>query len=299
MTTLVAGATGEVGGQVVRALLERGANVKRLVRPDADLSDRASIDRMLDGCDTACFVTPHHVDEERLGHNFIDACEAAGVRRLVYISAYHPLSRNRLMQRLFDGLVGMIGPHYKAKFRVEARVRRTKLSPVVLCPTNFYQNDELCLDAIHAGHYSQALGYKRSNRVDTRDIGDAAAIALLDDLPTGAYHIVGPDMWTGPQCAEVWSEALGRPVIYAPEYWAPRVSAAKATDFEKTFRVIQRYGIYTSRSAVERTTALLGRAPRSYRDYVAELAVSLTHDLRAGIGASQCNTESSRRFASP
>jgi uncharacterized protein YbjT (DUF2867 family) len=277
-TTLVAGATGEVGGQVVRALLERGANVKRLVRPDADLSDRASIDRMLEGCDTACFVTPHHADEERLGHNFIESCEAAGIRRLVYISAYHPISRSRIIQRLIDGLVGMIGPHYKPKIRVEQRVRRTtSLSPVVLCPTNFYQSDELCLPAILAGHYPQVLGHKRANRVDTRDIGDAAAIALLDDLASGVYQLVGPDMWTGPRCAEAWSEALRRPVSYAPERWAAAVadklSLAKAHDFDKTFRVIQRYGIYTSRGAVERTTALLGRRPRSYRDYVANLAM--------------------------
>lgn len=281
-TTLVAGATGEVGGQVIRALVERGASVKRLVRPDADLADRASIDRMLVGCDTACFITPHHVDEEQLGHNFIDACEAAGIRRLVYISAYHPLSRSRIIQRLFDGLIGLIGSHYKAKIRVERRVRHSQLSPVVLCPTNFYQNDELCLPAILDGHYTQALGHKRSNRVDTRDIGDAAAIALTTDLASGSYQLVGPDMWTAPQCASVWSEALGRPVTYAPERWAPNVSAAKASDFEKTFRVIQRYGIYASRGAVARTTALLGRPPRSYRDYVANLAMREVSRSKSG-----------------
>ena len=276
MTTLVAGATGEVGGQVVRALLERGASVKRLVRPDADLSDRASIDRMLEGCDTACFITPHHVDEERLGHNFIDACEAVGIRRLVYISAYHPVFKFRVVQRLFDALVGFIGPHYKAKIRVEQRVRDVAMSPVVLCPSNFYQNDELCLPEILAGHYPQALGFKRANRVDTRDIGDAAARALLDDVASGCYPIVGPDMWTAPQIAALWSAALGRSVDYAPDLWptsvAPRIGAAKASDFEKTFRVIQRYGIYAGRRSLEQTTALLGRAPRSYRDYVAEVA---------------------------
>jgi uncharacterized protein YbjT (DUF2867 family) len=281
-TTLIAGATGEVGGQVVRALLERGANVKRLVRPDADLADRNSIDRMLADCDTACFITPHHVDEERLGHNFIDACEAAGIRRLVYISAFHPLSKNRVVQRLLDGLVGLIGPHYKAKMRVTQRVRRTSLSPVVLCPTNFYQNDEICLPEILAGHYPQALGFKRANRVDTRDIGDAAARALLDDIASGSYPIVGPDAWTAPQCAEVWSSALGRPVVYAPDVWAshvaPRLPVAKAADFAKTFRVIQRFGIPASPRIVAQTTALLGRPPRSYRDYVAELATHAVAD---------------------
>jgi uncharacterized protein YbjT (DUF2867 family) len=281
-TTLVAGATGEVGGQVVRALLERDANVKRLVRPDADLADRNSIDRMLDDCDTACFITPHHVDEERLGHNFIDACEAAGIRRLVYISAFHPVFKSRVIQRLFDAFIGFIGPHYKPKIRVEQRVRKVAMSPVVLCPTNFYQNDELCLPEILAGHYPQALGYKRANRVDTRDFGDAAARALLDDVPSGCYPIVGPDLWTAPQIAALWTSALGRPVDYAPDLWrtavAPRLGAAKASDFEKTFRVIQRYGIYAGRRSLAHTTAILGRPPRSYRDYVAEVATRAVAD---------------------
>jgi uncharacterized protein YbjT (DUF2867 family) len=150
------------------------------------------------------------------------------------------------------------------------------MSPVVLCPSNFYQNDELCLPEILAGHYPQALGHKRHNRVDTRDIGDAAARALLDDIPSGVYPIVGPDLWTSSQTTALWSSALDRPVDYAPDLWptsvAPRIGAAKASDFEKTFRVIQRYGIYAGRRSVAQTTALLGRAPRSYRDYVAELA---------------------------
>lgn len=275
MTILVAGSTGEVGGQVVRTLRERGADVRCLVRPQADLADRASIDRLLVGCDAACFITPHHVDEERLGHNFIDACEAARIRRLVYVSAYHPVSKSRIVQRLIDALVGVIGAHYKPKIRVERRVRNSRLSPVVLCPSNFYQNDELCLPEILAGHYPQALGTKPANRVDTRDIGDAAARALLDDIPSGAYELVGPDPWTGPQCAEVWSTALGREVRYAPEEWsvsvASRLPLAKAHDFEKTFRVIQRFGIPASAATVERTTALLGKPPRGYRAYVAEL----------------------------
>lgn len=146
---------------------------------------------------------------------------------------------------------------------------------MVLCPSNFYQNDELCLPEILGGHYPQALGTKRANRVDTRDIGDAAARAFLDDIASGSYHVVGPEQWTAAQCADVWSKALGREVRYAPEQWSASVAArlppAKAHDFAKTFRVIQRYGIPVNPAAVERTTALLGKPPRRYRDYVAEL----------------------------
>ncbi len=287
----VAGASGDVGSEVVRALRARDIPVRALVRKNrvpgaeevvGDLADRAAIDRALDGCDAAVFITPHHTDEERLGHNVIDAAEAARIRRLVYISAYHPLSRMPVLQRLLDG-VGLIGPHYKAKLRVERRVRATgSLSPVVLCPTNFYQNDEDCLPEILAGAYPQAIGHKRLNRVDTRDVGDAAALALTSDLAPGAYPVVGPDAWTGDTCARVWSEALGTPVGYAGDdiaRWSrtvgTRMPAAKAHDFVKTLRIIQRFGCPVSAATIARTTALLGRPPRDYRSYARERAATI------------------------
>jgi uncharacterized protein YbjT (DUF2867 family) len=283
---LIAGATGDVGREVVCALRERGATVRTLVRATrshgteevvGDLLDPASIGRAFVGCDSAVFVTPHHESEAQLGFNFVDAAEAAGIRRLVYISALHPTSRSLLLQRLLDGLVGLVGPHYRAKLAVERRVRATSLSPVVLNPTNFFQNDETGLPEIAGGVYPHPLGNRLSCRVDTRDIGDAAARAILDDVPSGVYPLISAGTWTGPSCAAVWAEALGRPVRYAGndlELWratvAPRIGAAKAADFARTYKVIQRFGIPASARALARTEQILGRPPRDYRSYVAE-----------------------------
>jgi uncharacterized protein YbjT (DUF2867 family) len=282
-TILVAGASGDLGTAVIRSLTARGARVRALVhaaRVDGiesvrgDLADPSSLANALSGCDAAFFMTPHHAEEERLGHTFIGACETARIRRLVYVSAYHPLARSRIVQRLLDAVIGAIGPHYKAKLRVERRVRD---AAVVLCPSNFYQNDELALDEIRAGLYPNPIGRKPANRVDTRDVGDAAAIALLDDLAPGSYPVVGPEPWTGERCAAVWSTALGRDVTYAGDdlvRWHATVGArmtdAKRSDFARTYRVIQRFGIPASARTIARTTALLGRPPRDFRSYVAE-----------------------------
>lgn len=289
-TILVAGATGDVGTQVVRALRERGARVRALVRTTSladasvesirgDLADRDSLDRALEGVEAACFVTPHSANEARLGHNFIDACETARVRRLVYISAFHPHSNNRIMQRLLDGVIGLIGPHYRAKLAVERRVRRTAMSPVALCPSNFFQNDEVALPEIRGGTYPHPIGQHPANRVDTRDIGDAAARALLDDIAPGAYPVVGPAAFTGPQLAAVWSAALGIEVTYGGNdlaLWrstvAPRYEPAKAADFARTYRVIQRFGIPVNARLRAQTEALLGRPPRAFEAYACEVA---------------------------
>ena len=57
---------------------------------------------------------------------------------------------------------------------------------------------------------------KGLNRVDLRDVGEVAAGILLDPTtPSGTYPVVGPRDVTGPECARVWAQALGRPVRYA------------------------------------------------------------------------------------
>lgn len=290
----VAGASGEVGTEVIRSLRARGVTVRALVRTQriagveevvGDLMDRASLDRAVHGCEAAIFITPHHPNEERMGHNVLDACVAAPkIQRVVYISAAHPLSRSRVVQRLFDGLIGLVGAHYKSKLRVERRLRATpSLSPVALCPTNFYQNDELCLPEILAGHYPQPLGRRAANRVDTRDIGDAAAIAVTTDLASGAYPLVGPDGWTGARCADVWTDALGMPVTYAGDdlaRWAATVGARmppeRMHDFAKTYGVIQRFGIPVTARSIAKTEQLLGRPARDYRSYVQERVAQLS-----------------------
>ncbi|MBX3270556.1 MAG: NmrA family NAD(P)-binding protein [Sandaracinaceae bacterium] len=111
---LVVGARGRVGSEVIRALAERGARARALVRKPGtapagaqevvgDLGDPASLAASLEGVDRAFFVTPHDPAEEALGRAFVDAALAAGVRRLVFASAYHADFSSRLGFSLFVG----------------------------------------------------------------------------------------------------------------------------------------------------------------------------------------------------
>src|SRR5262245_53519808 len=99
---VVTGATGNAGSEVVRALVARGARVRAFVRdPDraravlgrdielavGDFADPRSVRAVVEGADAlllSCADDPRRVGWETAA---IDAAVAAGVRRIVKLSA--------------------------------------------------------------------------------------------------------------------------------------------------------------------------------------------------------------------
>jgi uncharacterized protein YbjT (DUF2867 family) len=98
---LVVGATGTVGRNVVDALADAGVPARALVRSEekgrharerglevavGDLSDRASLDRALEGVERMFLVTPATEGQVALETSAIDAARDAGVRHVVKVS---------------------------------------------------------------------------------------------------------------------------------------------------------------------------------------------------------------------
>ncbi|MFL6167411.1 MAG: SDR family oxidoreductase [Ornithinibacter sp.] len=303
---LVLGGTGLMGREVLRALRRRGAPARVLVRDPArlatregvevhvgDLRDPASLRRAMQGIDVVFHISPHEADEVELTRTVIDACEDAGAR-LVF-AGVHAIAGTALTSWLMRRAYGMVLPRYRGKLAIGRMVETSATNPVVLCPSNFMQTDEVLLEVIRGGRFVQPASPKGLNRVDVRDVGEAAAGVLLDPaFPSGSYSLVGPRSLTGPQCARVWSDALGVPVRYLGDDDAAleaalteHLSGHRRDDWLSSFRMLRGFAVKTSAKDLATTERLLGRPPTDFVDFVARVVAEHAADAGpvAGSGA--------------
>jgi len=214
---LVTGASGNVGGAVLRELLQAGAPVRATYRSQedaarapanaqpviADFADRASLDRVLEGIDRVylvCSPIPRLVEFES---NMVDACRDHGVRYLVQNSALGADTYDKSF------------PAWHRK--VEERVRASGIPATFLRPESFMQNiTTYFADTINSqGAFYAATGEAPIGFVDVRDIGAVAARVLTSDGHAGkTYTLTGPEALTYSQVAAKLSAMLGRTVNY-------------------------------------------------------------------------------------
>lgn len=281
MTILVTGSTGTIGTQVLNFLDGHGADIRALTRsPEkaafpagvtavkGDLADIDSIRAALDGVSTLFLLAPNAPDELTQAMLALNAAREAGVKGIVYLS-------------VFKGEAYADVPHFASKMTVERMIDAYDLPATILRPAYFIQNDMRQKDALLGGGvYGMPVGASGISMVDVRDIGEAAAKELLRreqasaPLPREIYELVGPDALTGDALATLWSEILGRPIAYSGDDLEGLEQRLKgfgpawlAYDMKLMMRRYQEDGAIATDEDLDRLTALLGHAPRSYRDF--------------------------------
>lgn len=196
-----------------------------------------------------------------------------GIKGIVYLS-------------VFKGDSYADVPHFASKKTVERMIEAADLPATVLHPAYFIQNDLRQKDSLlNAGVYGMPIGDKGISMVDIRDIGEAGARELLrrehaaSPLPRETYALVGPDVLTGVDVAQLWSDALGRPIRYAGndtvtlrERMKAMMPGWYAMDLRLMMDRYQSDGAAATSAEVARLTQLLGRAPHSYRQFAEEAA---------------------------
>jgi len=282
MKMLVLGGTGTVGTHVVRELAGRGAEVAVLTRDPAkardlpketrviqgNLMSPATIRSAFDGMDGVFLLNAVSDSESHQGLLAINGARAAGVKKIVYLSVFRLDDAPHL-------------PHFGSKVGIEAAVKASGLAWTILRPSHYFQNDYWLKDALLGyGVFPQPLGEVGCSRVDVRDIGEAAAIALTTSGVEGeTVPVVGPTDYTGKAGAEAWSRALGKPVQYPGndlDAWEKQAAQMLpdwlAYDIRLMYEQFARHGLRSRPADVERTGAVLGRPPRSFEAFTAETA---------------------------
>lgn len=286
MTILVTGATGRVGRQVVQQLVKRGADVRVLVRDTSkasfpasvevvqgDLLDIDSLRAAFTGANTLFLLNAVAGDEFTQALIALNIARESGVERVVYLSVMHS-----------DHFVNV--PHFAVKSGAERMIERMGFSATILRPAYFIDNEIMVKDVIfNHGVYPMPIGSKGVAMVDISDIAEVAAIELIrreqapGKLPIETINLVGPDTLTGSDVAAIWSDVLGRPVVYGgddPTAFEQNLAKFMPKWMAYEMRLMaERYvsdGMIPEVGDVERLTKILGRPLHSYRSFATEIA---------------------------
>jgi uncharacterized protein YbjT (DUF2867 family) len=284
MKVLVVGGTGTVGSAVVARLRASGVepcvmsrSAAQAANPPAgashvvgDLAQPASLPAAFTGVDGVFLLASVGPDETAQSLAGVDAAKAARVQHIVYLSVVMPPGSEVI-------------PHFASKIPVEAAVQASGIPWTILRPNNFFQNDRWFRDAITTyGVYPQPLGPRGLNRVDVRDIAEAAANAFTRGVG-GIVPLNGPRGLTGDDTARVYSEILKRPVRYGGDdldLWARQASAMMPPWMVQDMRIMYDYfirkGAHASGTDFAAQQNLLGHAPRPFEAFVQELAKEWT-----------------------
>lgn len=201
---LITGASGTIGGEVVRLLSETGVAVRAMTRDPARVSADVAVVRgdfrdppSLAGVDTVFLIVLPGQDLALL-----DAARAAGVGKVVLMSAIGTGERVR---------GSVVGPWFSS---AEQAVRASGMDWTILRPTNFASNSLRWLAEITEGKpIADASAGVPDGVVDPRDVAAVAAAALTSSDHNGqTYTLTGPELLTLADQAAVLSRVLNRPV---------------------------------------------------------------------------------------
>ncbi len=275
---LVSTPLGTVGRAVVRHLRERGVAVRagdrHLDRVGAaygsdvdavrlDLADPETYRHALVGCQGLFLVRPPAIANTRTTLNvLVREARAAGVATIVFLSVAGA-ARNPLV------------PHHA----VERALTAGPADWTILRPGFFAQNFETAYraDILEDTRVYVPAGRGHVAFVDTRDLGELAARVLVEPAPhrRRAYLLTGPEAITFDEACAMLSVAIGRTVRYEPASilgYARHLRHRGLPAMQIVVQTILHLGLRVGQAATVDSTLgqLLGRAPRSFHDYVAD-----------------------------
>ncbi len=217
---VVTGATGNVGRELVRRLVEAGEPVTAVARhvtgvPDgvravaADLTDPDSLRPALDGADALFLMLPGDVLEARDSvPKVVALARLSGVRRVVLLTSQSAASRSES------------AGHGHRVLEFEEDVRQSGLEWTIVRPGGIASNAFAWAERIRTGRTMAApfaeIGLPL---VDPDDIAAVAAAVLREPAAHRGqiYELTGPELVSPRQIAAAIGAALGEPVEFVEQ----------------------------------------------------------------------------------
>ncbi|MFI5345605.1 MAG: NAD(P)H-binding protein [Elusimicrobiota bacterium] len=271
---LVTGATGTVGRHLVLELKTAGAPFRVLTRDPAkahallgaaefaigDLSRPETFPAALHGVEAAFILSPLDPALAAWEASFARAAKAAGVKRLVKLSALGADPRSKLTLARWHG-------------DAEEEVRRVGLPCVMLRAAAFYQNLLSNGDSIRRGALAAPMGSARVAMIDAGDVAAVAAAALTSGSLDGAAPVLtGPVPLSYAGIAAVLTKVLRRPISYVdvdPEDARRGMLAAGMPAWltEAVLGLAEEFRSGRADLATDEVLRAIGRAPTSFEGF--------------------------------
>ena len=283
MTILLTAANGRTGRAVLKALANRGDDVKVFLRDEAqwpalaklgassfavgDMEDAATIDAAMESCDGIIHIgPPMHPNEVEITRRFIDAAKSHGLSRFVYYSVMHPLRR--------------AVRHHRLKLDAEEELIESGLPYTIVQPIRYMQHLAMIWKKVlDTGVHNMPFNVDvKFNVADLRDLAEATAIVATEPGHLYiTYELAGPEALSQRDMAATISRVIGREIraeALSLEQVEKNARAAGAGDDRVTqmLTMNKHYNQFGFRGNPNVLRWILGREPNTYENYVKRLA---------------------------
>ncbi len=290
---LLTGATGSIGSRLLPLLLERGEDVRCLVREPrrlgerrvdvqialgdlGEMSDPYLVRQALRGVDTVVHLAatirdqpPHRIEELNglATVRLLRAAERTGVRRFVFFSALNASTAQRTR-------------FFRAKWLAERMVASSPLATTTFAPSIVYDHSDPWITLLRRFSFLPVLpvsgeGRARFQPIWAQDVARCVVAALAGE-PGERYELAGPETLSYDEMSDLVSRVAGRPrpLLHVP---LPIVRAGliglRSIFGEAVFATWEEAELMEVAMTSERGTAdavALGVEPRRMGDVLAE-----------------------------
>ena len=225
---LLTGATGSVGSRLLPLLLERGEDVRCLVREPrrlgerrvdvqialgdlGEMSDPYLVRQALRGVDTVVHLAatirdqpPHRIEELNglATVRLLRAAERSGVRRFVFFSALNAAAAQRTR-------------FFRAKWLAERAVASSSLQTTIFAPSIVYDRSDPWVTLLRRFSFLPVMPVSGGGEARFEPIwaADAArcVVAALNADGRDRYELAGPEILSYDQMSDLVSRVAGRP----------------------------------------------------------------------------------------